>query len=248
MTFPPPPGLPLHHELRGPCDLRGVVGYVGEQLVARAIDAAPWRADDIDVQIDGEARAVRPDLWWETRNAVVEVKSAIRGRRYYVTQEQLDSYAQIHMTSTWPADHPAVYYAFVHFPHPYAHITETRIHAGVTGRKLKKPFTVAEVMSALLPTASSPLVVAYPVVAAWARLWGTTGRSWSGPLSPLLGDYAAYYRFTTRKVEAAAATPHFCAGRVGAVAAYTDTGAARVISYPTPKRRGRLHTVQLSLF
>lgn len=251
-----PPGFSLHTPLRGPCDLRVVVGHVGERLVKEALREAgyavePWRAADIPVAVDGNSTSyVRPDLWLPSETAIVEVKAALRGRRYYVMQEQLDLYGRIHLASAWPAPRPAVYYAFISFAHPYAACEAARVAAEEKGRRLKRPYEVGEVVAALLQSTSKPILVAFPVVAAWARQWGTTGRSWSGPLSPMLGDYAAYYRFTVEKVEAALRAPHFNAGKAGQVAVRRDTPSARVLTYPRPPRpfQGVLPTATVELF
>ena len=236
----PPPGFALHTNLRGPCDLRIVVGHVGERLVEEAMGAEPWRAADIPVKVVGGATAtstyVRPDLWLPSETAIVEVKSALKGRRYYVTVEQLDLYRRIHLTSTWPAPKPYVYYAFVGFAHPYPLCDSARHAAGDKGRHLKRPYTVGEVMAALLTDPPVPIVVPLPIVSAWASAWGTTGKSWSGPLSPMLGDYAAYYRFTVEKVEKAMEASHFGAGKVGAVATTRPHPKLRWVEFPRPRR------------
>ena len=255
LHLPPPPGYMPHLPLRGPCDLRVVVGHVGEMLVARALGASPWRSADIMVKVGRDATtstptAVRPDLWWPAKTAIVEVKSALMGRRYYVTVEQLDLYRRIHLKSTWPVCHPLVYYAFIPFHHPYPGCKATRVEAGEKGRQLQRHLTVGEVMADLTRQSPKPVVVALPLVAAWARLWGTTGKTWSGPLSPMLGEYAAYYRFTVGKVETASTAPLFGAGRVGAAAVVEDATSARIISYPHPPRQfvGELPGATVELF
>ena len=229
-----PPGLPPHARLSGPCDLRRVTGHVAEELVAERLGISTWTGPDFSVPASfvthpddpSSGYATRPDLWWPDETAVVEVKSGFRGRRYYVSCAQLHSYQYVNRYANYPIRRPRVYYAFVGFDHPYT---------GLSKRDISR-LTVGDVMESLRRNHRQVIVAPLSLVSAWARLWGTTGKTWSGPLSPMLGSYDAYYRFTVSKVEAALAAPDYGVGRTGALVQRHATDDVTQLSFPRPAR------------
>lgn len=200
-AFSLPPGMRAHHKMRGPTDLQRLTGCVGEQHIARLLGAVSWTSSAFRVSAQVVAHPddsrsgydIVPDLWWPQESAIVEVKSCIGGRKYYVTRRQLMAYRHLRIAAREPIRSPRVYYAFVDMEHPLAEVPEGKAR----NAKLKRS-TAGEILSRL--QIRSATLVDLSVVWAWCEKLGSNGRDFRTPLSPLLGLYEEYYRLTPRRI------------------------------------------------
>jgi len=178
-------------KVRGPQSGRTVVGDTCEAHVARLLGARRWpdwpllpvprtvARDD-----DGDDFLLRPDLFWPAETALVEVKAGIA--KFYVTVVQHAAYGWLRDHGVGPVRQPRVYYAFV------AYRTERKVGARRSVRDLE-----ADVVNGI----RFVLVLDSRLVDVLAADFGSHGRDWTTPLSPMLGKWRDHYFFTPGKLE-----------------------------------------------
>lgn len=230
-----PPGMTPTATIRGPADLRRITGHMGELVVREALGAQRWTSSAYTVPpqvathpLDPKsAYDINPDLWWPEQTALVEVKAGIKGRRYYVTKRQLDSYAWIRVHGRAPIPSPRVFYAFVCFEHPYA-----------DRRKGSARPRVADVVKHLRQHIWHVVVADLTLVLQWSRTFGHTDHDWITPLSPKLGAWENYYRITPTRLDRVCTTDP-CAGLPDAIrrrVQHTHDGKVRRLVIDRPPR------------
>jgi len=183
----------------GPQSARVAVGYMAEGLVATLMGARDWTLPGFAIpsrvaeEFDRSPYSAEPDLWCDNDSSLVEVKAGIR--RFYVTKRQLRSYTWIRdqgdPAKVW-VYRPRVSYAFVHYE---------------LGAPVKSFDTIGSLLEATLRSIKYILVLDSRLVEILAKEYGSWDKGSITPLSPLLGDWAPYYRFTPSRLAPWVADP-----------------------------------------
>ena len=183
----------------GPQVAKNAVGHMAEQLVSRVLGARIWDADlppfevprDVATETDGSPYGLLPDAWWGRQSALVEVKAGID--RFFTTERQWRSYLWARDTqgSGLPVERPRVFYAFVAYRLPQ-----------LTERYRGTHEVIDDALRGLryLVVADSRLVETYLAEA-------NHRPEKTGPLSPLLGSWAAHWSIRSHRLQEWADAP-----------------------------------------
>jgi hypothetical protein len=164
-----------------------VIGTVAEDYLRAALGLELWPSEA--AYGVGEARH-SPDLWAAERRLVVEVKAALAGRRWYLTEAQLRAYLAIGSTegpagADWPLPAPLISYALVAYQLPQP---PGRYRDAVALYRAVHPDTAAAGFGI-----RRVLILPVEVLEHTTREWGTS-QEYTTPLSPMLGTWAPYRR------------------------------------------------------
>ena len=187
------------HAVPGPQLAKNVVGHAVERLVSRLLGARVWDHDmpplevpsSVATETDGTPYGLMPDAWWGRQSALVEVKAGID--RFFATERQWKSYRWARDTagSGLPVERPRVFYAFV----AYRMSKLTHRYAGAH-----------EVIDDALRGLRYVVVADSRLVESYLSDANHRGEQ-TGPLSPLLGAWAAHWSIRAAKLQAWADEP-----------------------------------------
>lgn len=169
---------------------RNIVGDLFEAMVADLLDGRRWPGwplipiprevarDDV-----GDDYLLQPDVFWPSESAMVEVKAGIN--KFYVTISQHQAYSWVRDQAKWPIAKPRVFYAFV------AYRTE---------QKVGKRRSVQDLQEDAARNVQFVLIVDSRLLDLLLPSFGTEGRDWISPLSPMLGAWRDRYLVTPTKL------------------------------------------------